>query len=161
MPNPKCRVRGVYGATSQRTTRTGRELKRRNNESDASRQKKLHKKSVERAMENFEVPKKRQETKAARRPSVNAIGSRSFLTQNDPDLGVCDDPYYEDKDEIWKRNGMAPVQWYLEAMALGEPLVTMTDPEQPELHCKCVKTAKKVTFYMMSGNLFADLLQCI
>lgn len=53
----------------------------------------------------------------------------------------------------WKKLGMKLVEWYIEAIGIGIPDPSLTDPKQQEINCQCrKKKSKLVTLYMMFGN---------
>lgn len=83
-------------------------------------------------------------------PEIPVIQDIDF----DPDFDNFDDE--DDKgyqtEYMWKRQGMNPVQWYIVAMARGEPEITVPVLQQPDFVCDCIKPSKNVTLYMMSGK---------
>lgn len=52
-------------------------------------------------------------------------------------------------NDLWKKHGKILVEWYVEAMAKGEPHMLSINLEQEAPTCTCTMFSKKVTLYMI------------
>lgn len=117
-----------------------------------------------------------KELQAARRSSKNsgrsnkraatpALDSRAFEIDDDivDYSGVHDDederenettpaPAADKKrtiNDVWKKYGKTLVEWYVEAMAMGEPHMLSVNFKQDRQVCTCKLLTKEVTLYTM------------
>lgn len=130
-----------------------------------NKSKKLAKARVNQAQEEFdeEIRQRSLELRreqAVKRPRLHATAPNCQDDDFGAEYGGCDDFRHTKKSkkdtrrllDKWEDYGRALVNFYMEALATGQPSIALTNPQQLPDCCGCKKSTKIVTLYMLLGK---------